>query len=48
MAGVPYMHHKLINKHIYCPQGGTTPPWVVCNYVELDENKKEEKRGAEP
>jgi hypothetical protein len=20
-----------INKYIYCPQGGTTPPWVVCN-----------------
>jgi hypothetical protein len=39
------MHHKLINKYIYCPQGGVVPPRVVCNYDELDERK--EKRGAE-
>ena len=29
MAGVPHMHHKLINKYIYCPQGGVVPPCCV-------------------
>jgi hypothetical protein len=31
MGGVPHTHHTLINKYVYCLQGGVVPPWTVCN-----------------